>query len=129
MKLLLLSAIVGVMLFYGIKKYTNRRTTHPTYLYKVLSMEHWEQSKDKQNIVLSVMDHDFIHLATEQQVDKIIEKFWHGISTYVVLTVDVKKLPGNLVLESNPGGVTKYYHLYNGTIPQQSVVESKIVNR
>lgn len=92
-------------------------------------MEHWEQSKDKQNIVLSDMDHDFIHLATEQQVDKIIEKFWHGISTYVVLTVDVKKLPGNLVLESNPGGVTKYYHLYSGAIPQQAVIESKIVNR
>ena len=97
----------------------------PKYLYKVLSLENWQLSEEKRALVLSDMDDDFIHLATEDQLDRIVSKFWADASTYVVVKVESKKLKGRLVLEKNPGGETKYYHLYNGSIPKDAVAESK----
>ena len=99
----------------------------PTDLYKIVSVENWEQSKNQNKIVLSKMDDEFIHLATKEQLDKIIKKFWKGIATFVLLTVNSKKLPGKLKFESNPGGTNKYYHLYDGSIPNKSITKTKIV--
>lgn len=93
----------------------------PVFLYKVLSVDDWEKSC--QTIHLSSMDADFIHLSTEEQLDRIIEKYWADASEYVLLKLEVAKLPGDLVLESNPGGTNKYYHLYKGSIPRSAVVE------
>ncbi len=50
----------------------------PAYLYKVLSMEDW--GKSKAAVHLSDMDRQFIHLSTENQLDKIIEKYWSDAS-------------------------------------------------
>jgi uncharacterized protein (DUF952 family) len=61
-------------------------------------------------------------------LDKIIEKYWAGVSEYVVLKIETAKLSGKLVLEANPAGTNKYYHLYNGSIPSNAIVESKIKN-
>lgn len=98
----------------------------PTYLYKVLSVDDW--AKSSETVHLSSMDDHFIHLSTEDQLDKIIEKYWAGIPEYVVLKIETAKLPGQLVLEANPGGTNKYYHLYNGSIPLNAIVESEIKN-
>ena len=95
----------------------------PTYLYKVLSVEDWGKSCKK--VSLSSMDTDFIHLSTKDQLDRIIEKYWADASQYVLLKLDVEKLKGKLVLEANPGGTNKYYHLYNGSVPLSSIVEMK----
>ncbi len=97
---------------------------HPTYLYKVLSVDDW--GKTCKNIHVSKMDTAFIHLSTEEQLDKIIEKYWANTSEYVVLKIKTDKLLGNLVLEANPGGVNKYYHLYKGSIPLAAVIEMKL---
>lgn len=99
----------------------------PTYLYKVLSMDDWGNTC--KTIHLSSMDSDFIHFSTEEQLDKIIEKYWADVSEYVVLKVETAKLPGNLVLEANPGGTNKYYHLYNGAIPLTSIIELKVYKK
>lgn len=96
----------------------------PIYLYKVLSLEDFAQSC--KTIHLSKMDSDFIHFSTELQLDKIIEKYFAKVSTYMVLKLETAKLPGNLVLEANPGGTTKYYHLYNGSIPLSAILEAKV---
>lgn len=96
----------------------------PTYLYKVLSMDDW--AKSCKTVHLSSMDADFIHFSTEEQLDKIIEKYWADASEYVVLKIETAKLSGNLVLEANPGGTNKYYHLYNGAIPLIAIMESKV---
>ncbi len=96
----------------------------PIYLYKVLSMVDW--AKSCKTIHLSSMDVDFIHLSTEEQLDKIIKKYWSGASEYIVLKIETAKLSGNLVLEVNPGGTNKYYHLYNGSIPLNAIVELKV---
>lgn len=98
----------------------------PTYLYKVLSLDGW--AKSSETVHLSSMDAKFIHLSTEDQLDKIVEKYWAGVSEYVILKIETDKLPGKLVLEANPGGTNKYYHLYNGSIPLNAIVESEIKN-
>jgi uncharacterized protein (DUF952 family) len=96
----------------------------PSYLYKLLSMDDW--AKSSEIVHLSSMDTDFIHLSTEDQLDKIVEKYWSDIPEYIVLKIEAAKLPGKLVLEANPGGTNKYYHLYNGSIPLSAVVGSKV---
>jgi len=97
---------------------------HPVYLYKILSVGDWEKSRGIVHV--SSMDNAFIHLATQEQLPGILAKYWADVPEYVVLKVETAKLQGRLVFEANPGGVNKYYHLYNGSIPMNAVVESKI---
>lgn len=101
------------------------RETHPKYLYKIISVENWQLSQGRPSIQLSSEDEEFIHLALEDQLEGIIQKYWSHASSYVVLKVDVAKLRGSLKLEVNPGGANLYYHLYEGGIPMEAVVEAK----
>jgi uncharacterized protein (DUF952 family) len=94
----------------------------PAYLYKVVSPENWEASVKV--VKLSADDQAFIHFSTEDQLPRILSKYWSG-SKYVILKVDTSKLPGKMVYEANPGGENRYYHLYNGSIPLNAVVEVK----
>ena len=96
----------------------------PTYLYKVISVSDWKNSCKK--IQLPCMDADFIHLSTEEQLDRIIAKYWSEAPEYVLLKLETAKLPGELVLEANPGGTNKYYHLYHGSIPFSAILEVKV---
>ncbi len=97
----------------------------PNYLYKVLSIDHWKGSGDI--VQLPEEDHDFIHLSKEDQLERIISKYWAN-SDFVILKIDAKKLPGKMVYESNQGGVNKYFHLYDGFIPMDSIIEVKKPN-
>jgi peptide deformylase len=101
----------------------------PTYLYKILSYRNWQATENRKTVTLSAEDHDFIHLSTEEQLDKIIEKYWSDVPQFVVLKLSTNKLEGDLRLEANPGGTTKYYHLYQGFIPFSSITESKVIYR
>lgn len=94
----------------------------PHYLYKVLSMEDWEESPALQSVKLPDADSEFIHFSRDDQLDRILSKYWAHIPKFVVLKIDTTKLPGKLVLEPNPGGIAKYYHLYNGFIPLDAVI-------
>jgi uncharacterized protein (DUF952 family) len=125
----ILIVIILVFAFYGLKKYFDLPYNHPKYLYKVLSIENWEHSKNQHEISLPEMDRQFIHFSTKQQLDKIIEKYWNGVTRFVLLTIDTTKLPGTLMLESNPGGTTKYYHLYDGSIPREAIIKTKIIEK
>lgn len=122
--------IICFVLFAGFGKYifnSENETVEvaiserPVFLYKILSIENWDKSSEE--VYLSSMDADFIHLSTEEQLNGIIAKYWSRGSEYVVLKIETAKLPGKLVLEANPGGTNKYYHLYQGSIPLDSVVE------
>lgn len=101
----------------------------PQFLYKVLSVDNWQRSQTQNNLVLSKDDNEFIHLSTKDQLDRITSKYWADVPEFVILKVATNRLTGRLVLEANPGGSSKYYHLYDGSIPLQSVVESKIVKQ
>jgi uncharacterized protein (DUF952 family)/FMN phosphatase YigB (HAD superfamily) len=97
----------------------------PEYLYKIVSLKEWQKSLLHNEIALSSMDKEFIHLAKEEQVVHVVQKFW-GNMDYIVLKLVSKKLVGRLVYEINHGGSTQYYHLYDGNIPLDAVVDVTI---
>ena len=94
----------------------------PLYLYKIVSKEQWQDSLPLKKIITSSIDIDFIHLAKQDQIIHVAQKFWNN-TDYVVLKVSSKKLIGRLIYENNPGGSNKYYHLYDGYIPLDAVEE------
>lgn len=93
----------------------------PPKLYKILSQENWEKSQGKEKLVLSSDDDAFVHFSTGDQLQRILDKYWANRTDYVVLEVDPEALKGRLVFETNPGGVQKYWHLYEGFIPLTAV--------
>ena len=98
----------------------------PKFLYKVLSAEDWNESQKTKTVKLPSADSEFIHLSKFDQLDRILIKYWADVPEFVVLKIDSTKLSGKLVFETNPGGIHKYYHLYNGQIPLDAVVDAKI---
>lgn len=98
----------------------------PPYLYKVVSLQDWEASQSQSAIQLPPSDGDFIHFSRDDQLERIVTKYWNGIP-YVLLKIAPDQLPGKMVYEANPGGSAKYYHLYDGSIPIDSVIESKVI--
>jgi peptide deformylase len=99
----------------------------PKYIYKILSLRNWQATQNSKAIQLSAEDDAFVHFSTEDQLEKIIGKYWADAPQVVILKIDSNKLEGELAFERNAGGTTKYYHLYNGFIPFNSIVESRIV--
>lgn len=95
---------------------------NPEHLYKIVSKEQWQASLEGNEVVLSAQDQDFIHLAKEDQVAHVVQKFWTN-ADHIVLKLVAKKLKGRLIYETNPGGSTKHYHLYEGCIPLEAVEE------
>lgn len=96
---------------------------NPEYLYKIVSQEQWQESLLRNEVMISPMDKDFIHLAKEDQVARVVQKFWSHMD-YVVLKLISRKLPGRLIYEVNAGGNTKFYHLYEGSIPLEAVAST-----
>ena len=98
----------------------------PEFLYKVITQEAFFQSLHKKELLLSSIDKHFIHFSTQEQLPKIIQKFFPN-QTVHILKIKASSLPGKLVLEKNPGGETQYYHLYNGSIPKESILQEVLL--
>ena len=94
----------------------------PIYLYKIIEESHWKKSEQEKKLLLTPADDDFIHLSEEHQLDGIIKKFFPGKEDVIVLKIDVSSIKGKLVKESNPGGKNRYFHLYDGFIPFNSIL-------
>jgi peptide deformylase len=121
-------SLVGNEKFANNKQITMRKVNQPPqYLYKILSLRNWQATQNRKTAQLSAEDEAFIHFSTEHQLQRVIGKYWSDAPQFVVLKIDTHKLKGRWAFETNPGGTTKYYHLYGGVIPFNSIVESKIV--
>ena len=99
----------------------------PQYLYKILSLRNWQATQSRKTAQLSAEDDAFIHFSAQDQLEKIIEKYWADEPQIVILKIDSNKLEGELVFETIPDETSKSYHLYNGFLPFNSIVESRIV--
>ncbi len=102
---------------------------HHPYLYKIISVKDWEVSQQENVLKLAPMDDKFIHLSTEDQLDGILEKYWKNESRFIILKIQTNKLNGKLLFETNPGGTKRYFHLYDGYIPFDSIVDGKLYVR
>jgi uncharacterized protein (DUF952 family) len=98
----------------NIRKHMSEIT--PAHLYKIVDPQAWQESQNKEHLLLAEVDKEFIHFSTEEQLERILQKYWAD-RAYILLKVDTTQLPGQMKFETNPGGVAKYYHLYNGAIP------------
>ncbi len=103
-------------------------TETPKHLYKVISLELWHASENKKSVVLSPEDAPFIRFQKEDELGRLLH-YWGTLNVpHVVLKIKASKLEGKLVFEAKLGGSTKQYHLYNGCIPLNAIIESKIIN-
>ena len=100
------------------------KSTKPDFVYKIVTVDAWSASQEKRFLVLGKFDEAFVHLAEENQVERIAHKFFAGEDEVLVLKINPKKLKGRLVKEANPGGKIKYWHLYDGKIPLESIVST-----
>lgn len=96
----------------------------PDFLFKIVSPQQWDESQGKDSLVLGEIDRTFIHLAKEDQVERVVSRFWMGAPHYV-LKVQTRMLDGQLRYETNPGGSTRFYHLYEGSIPMTAVLAAE----
>src|SRR5690242_11250993 len=101
----------------------------PKYLFKIIAFQGWLKSQLLDFVILPEEDKEFIHLATEEQLSRIINKYWSGVSEYAILKIETALLIGKLAFEANHLGGNKYYHLYDGNIPLKSVVDIEIIKR
>ncbi len=100
--------------------------TVPEILYKVTTESLWAESQGENTLRLAQSDLEFIHLSEANQLSRILGKFFKGHKSVVLLSIDPQRLPGKLVHEANPGGSNLYYHLYEGAIPKNAIIEAKI---
>jgi len=100
----------------------------PQSLFKILTLAQWKEGQEKKILILGDQDETFIHLAEEHQVVKIAKKFFKDQSQVVIIELDRNKLVGRLIKERNPGGETKYFHLYDGHLPFNAIIQTSILN-
>lgn len=98
----------------------------PDKLYKITTPENWEASQLQDSLSLEPQDitDGFIHFSREDQVDYVLERFYKN-KPYVILVIDPNLLKGRLVYEYNSKKTDKFYHIYDGAIPMDSVLEVK----
>ncbi|MBS3904928.1 MAG: peptide deformylase [Simkania sp.] len=104
-------------------------TETPKYLYKILSYRNWQATLARQVVAVSSEDDAFVHFSKEDQLERVLAKYWSEAPQFVVLKIDTGKLQGDLVYEENRSGSEKYYHLYRGFIPFSAIKESTITYR
>jgi uncharacterized protein (DUF952 family) len=104
------------------------RANDSLVLYKILTLDDWEKSRNNDRIVTPAYDNPFIHFSLERQVDGVIKKKFSDCSC-VVLTIDPTKLIGELLLEWDSKKTDQYYHLHNGYIPAAAVEKHEIITR
>lgn len=98
-------------------------TTENIILYKILSDSDWQQCKAYGYLLPQPNDTKFIHLALQDQIERIVAKYWAEEPEVLIAKIDSSMITGELVYEANPGGTQKYYHLYDGLIPIDAILE------
>ncbi len=99
----------------------------PKYLYKIVSPEQWKASEQQQLLMLSADDASSIRLLKEDEIGRTVHYLKKTNTPHVILKIKSSKLIGRLVFEPKPGGSSKQYHLYDGQIPMNAIVEFKVV--
>ncbi|NRA47158.1 MAG: DUF952 domain-containing protein [Oligoflexales bacterium] len=65
-------------------------------LYKIVTLKQWNDSQQKEYLVVGSMDQEFIHFAEEENYLRIGEKFFKG-QEVMILLLESSKLDPNQV--------------------------------
>jgi len=104
-----------------------KKESLPEFLYKIVSKEYWDKSQNMSVLVLPPEDDTFIRLAEKGQVGPML-KHWLKVPMIYIMKLDTNLLQGRLVKEKEKGGTTEYYHLYEGVIPWDAVMDLEVLS-
>ncbi len=91
-------------------------------LFKILTLDDWDKSCQSDRLCTPASDTAFVHFSTEKQYPAITAKKFTSVP-HVVLRIDATRLVGKLELEWDKKHTDQYYHLYNGYIPLEAVID------
>ena len=93
------------------------------YIYHIAAKADWDRAKESGLYeVPSLKEEGFIHCSMEEQVERVIDRFYSGRNDLVVLCIDSRKLTSQLVYEWAPSMEATFPHVY-GAINTDAVTE------
>ncbi len=82
-------------------------------IYHIAFADAWEEAKQKGYYEHpSLKAEGFIHCSQEQQVDGVLERYFHGATNLVKLLIDTDKLTSKYVFDWSPSTADTYPHIY-----------------
>lgn len=101
------------------------------FIYKALTQTEFESFTQEGHFYGSTHDQrdGFIHLSTEQQLSRILAKYFPNETKVYILKVDINDYKHDIKWEPNSAG-DLYPHLYNKPLAKETVVtiEEKTLN-
>ena len=93
------------------------------YIYHIAALADWNRAKESGYYeVPSLKEEGFIHCSMEDQVPRVVDRFYSDRKDIVVLCIDSRKLKSQLVYEWAPSMEATFPHVY-GPINTDSVKE------
>lgn len=93
-------------------------------IYHIVLPDVWQKFADEEFYEAeSLRDEGFIHCSFAQQVADVLERYYAGVESVVLLTIDTEKLSAKLVEEPSTNSEI-YPHVY-GPINRQAIIEIK----
>lgn len=89
-------------------------------IYHVVLPDRWAEFDGNSYEHESLASEGFIHCSFAEQLDGVLERYYKGVETVVVLSIDADKLTSELVNEPSTGGEI-YPHVY-GAINRDAIV-------
>jgi|688.fasta_scaffold238468_2 uncharacterized protein (DUF952 family) len=98
------------------------------YIYHIAVVADWESAQESGLYeVPSLKDEGFIHCSMEDQLSRVLDRFYSGRKDLVVLCIDSRKLKSQLVYEWAPSLEATFPHVY-GPINIDAVTEVRSVD-
>jgi len=93
------------------------------HIFHIVLPEAWVAFDGGEYAAASLASEGFIHCSYEHQLDGVLDRYYSGAESVVILTLDTEKLTSKLVEEPSTGGEV-YPHIY-GTINRDAVIDAK----
>ena len=94
------------------------------FIYHVVLPDIWEIIKDRSSYSAESLDTEgFIHCSYDHQLDGVLQRYYSGAESVMILKIDIGKLTSKLVSEPSTGGEV-YPHIY-GPINMDAVVDAE----
>ena len=91
-------------------------------IYHIVLHETWAKFKDKAFYEAeSLQTENFIHCSFAEQIEAVLERYYKGADTVLILHIEPKLLTAQLIEEPSTGGEI-FPHVY-GKINREAIVE------
>ncbi len=98
-------------------------------IYHIVLPDAWAAFDGDHYQAASLADEGFIHCSFSEQLEGVLERYYSGAKSVMILGIDPQRLTSELVVEPSTGG-ENYPHIY-GPINRDAIVsetERKFVN-